>query len=169
MTDNKDYFPTMRELQLIRKYEVTDEACIDLILHKRYGSLKNCLKCGRPSKIYKIGDYRARYGFSCHHQFSPLTGTIFEKSRVPLPIWFEAIYQIYVSEGKVPARELARQLGYVRGKFYSYKTPYRIKQQIVDYLGIDLPKYGGFSYQYSSATNGRYSQADYRKKHNLIV
>lgn len=157
-----DYFPTYRELVVMRRYGFDDIDCIAQLWQKRYGGIQNCPTCGRKAKFYQLNSRRTIYSAgACGHQVSVIAGTIFEKSTQPLSNWFDAIYQIYVSEGKVPARELMRRYG------ISYKSAWRMKHQILDYLHIAMPKFGGFSYQYSSLKNGRYSQPDYIAKHNL--
>ena len=66
----------------------------------------------------------------------PCAGTIFEKSRTPLQIWFYAIFLFISTRHGVSGMELHRQLGVTR------KTAYRMGMQIrqlmskADYHGI---------------------------------
>ncbi len=167
-----DYFPTMRELRMIRKYTMNDKECLDLICHKLTNMV--CPKCGR--KLYWVSTRPKSYmcgssGFG--HSYSPLAHTVFRKTTIPLSAWFEAIYLVYVSDGKVPAAEIGRAAGLIQplqrleADKTGYKTAWRIKHVICAYLGLRQPFGKGWSYKYSSVKNGRYSQEDYKRKHNL--
>ena len=157
-----DYFPTLRELRQVRNYHLDQRTCLSMIWTKRYGQGPDiCPRCGSSEgKWYQLNQ-RLQYVHSCGFQISPLRGTIFEKSSTPLPLWFGMIYDIMASDGKIPAQELKRRYE------VSGKTGWRMKHQILDYLNIQLPKFGGFSYRYSSLENGRHHQVDYIAKHNL--
>ena len=54
----------------------------------------------------------------------PAVGTLFEKSRTPLQLWFYAIYLFTTSRHRVSGKELERQLG------VTYKCAYRMGQEI---------------------------------------
>ncbi len=47
----------------------------------------------------------------CRRQTSVTAGTIFHRSKVPLPVWFLAIYLVAIDKRGVAALTLARQLG----------------------------------------------------------
>ena len=81
-----------------------------------------CPRCGAIDKWYLV-ESRKRFDCStCKYSISPLSGTIFHKSKTPLTKWFEAIYLL--SQEDISAKELQRRLE------VTYKTAYRIKQQI---------------------------------------
>lgn len=164
MEPKADYLPTLRELRYLRKYPVDERALLHLIFTKRYGTPDRCPRCGQAGRVYQ-GNTRPRMfiGAYCGHHTAATAGTIFHKSRIPLHTWFDIIYDIYLSEGKIPVAELYR-----RYPCASYRIMWAIKKKITNYLAIDLPSHAGYSYQYSSKQNGRYYQTDYRKKHNLI-
>lgn len=85
----------------------------------------------------------------CGYHISPIAGTIFEKSKTPLLVWFQAIHLILQSDAKVPAYEIQRQFK------LTYKTAWRMKYLICKYLAIESSKY---NYAFSSKTNGRFYQ-----------
>ena len=96
----------------------TDDVCLDYIFKKKYPTLK----------AYKIAG-RKDYADASGKQYSPLAGTIFEKSSTKLTLWFYAIYLFAVSKNGVSAKELQRQLG------VTYKTAWRMAKQIRSLMG----------------------------------
>ena len=61
----------------------------------------------------------------CGYQCSSIVGTVFEHTKLPLSIWFLAIYLLTQSKNAVSALELKRQLG------VSYKTAWLIKHKLL--------------------------------------
>ena len=61
----------------------------------------------------------------CGYKCSSIVGTVFEHTKLPLPIWFLAIYLMTQSKNAVSALELKRQLG------VSYKTAWSIKHKLL--------------------------------------
>lgn len=93
----------------------TDAHCLDYIFRSRFPDNK--------------GWYRVRTDMSYVHcktgkHIYPLVGTIFQKTRVPLTLWFYAIYLFSTSKNGVSAKELERQLG------VTYQTAWRMASQI---------------------------------------
>lgn len=137
-----DYFPTVKDLTLVQQYP--DELlCLEILAKKKYGSPPICPRCEEKKRLYYIsGTTRWQCGGSKHSCY-PMAGTIFHKSTVPLTSWFKAIDLIYKSLGAVPAIEIQRQIG------VTYKTAWRMKDKICEYLSINK----SYRYQYSSGTN----------------
>ncbi len=96
-----------------------DAACLDFIFNARF-----------PEKqgYYRVST-RMCYSDAKGHQIYPLKGTIFEKTSVPLTLWFHAIFLFYVSKNGVSAAELERQLG------VTYKTAFRMGHKIRSVMG----------------------------------
>ena len=61
----------------------------------------------------------------CHHQSSLIAGTLFAGTKLPLTIWFLAIYLITQEKNGISALELSRELG------VSYNATWRLKQKIM--------------------------------------
>lgn len=87
----------------------TDQACLDFIVQEKWGGIPTCHKCGsiqsyylKSRKIYKCKE--------CSTQYSVIQGTLFEKSRIPLTKWFEAIYFFTTTKG-ISSCQLAKHLG----------------------------------------------------------
>ena len=100
-----------------------DNACLDSILARRYGSAEACPHCGVVGKLARIQGRRA---YACKegcHTY-PCAGTIFEHSSTPLTLWFHAMYLMTATRNGVSAKELQRQLG------VTYKCAWRIGHQL---------------------------------------
>jgi hypothetical protein len=63
--------------------------------------------------------------FLCGYQSSSIAGTVFEHTKLPLSIWFLALYLMTQSKNSVSALELKRQLG------VSYKTAWLVKHKLL--------------------------------------
>ena len=73
-----------------------------------------------PRRIFQCGNR------SCRRQFSVTSGTIFNKTHVPLSKWFRAI--AVIAAGPVPARVLQHELE------VSYQTAWYLRKRIQDAL-----------------------------------
>lgn len=95
----------------------------------RYGKEPKCHKCGRPSHFHPVTNRRAYACQWCGYHLYPCAGTIFEKSRTPLTLWFHAMYLMTSTRNGVSAKELERQLG------VTYKCAWRIGHKIRQLMG----------------------------------
>ncbi|MGB0506874.1 MAG: IS1595 family transposase [Pikeienuella sp.] len=102
----------------------TDEACLDHLFNVRFGQGHSCPKCERDAKWYRLKSEQAYSCQWCGHHIHPMVGTIFEKSRTPLQLWFYAMFLFTTSKHGVSGKELQRQLG------VTYKTAWRMCAQI---------------------------------------
>lgn len=100
-----------------------DDACLDRIMLLRYGKQPYCPKCDKETDFHRIQN-RRQYACSCGYQLAPCAGTIYEKSRTPLTLWFHSMYLMTATRNGVSAKELERQLG------VTYKCAWRIGHQI---------------------------------------
>ncbi len=108
----------------------SDQACLDHLFNVRFGQDHTCPKCERAAKWYKIKAERAYSCQWCGHHLHPTVGTLFEKSRTSLQLWFYAIYLFTTSRHGVPAKELERQLG------VTYKTAWRMGHEIRKHMDL---------------------------------
>lgn len=125
--------------QAVRVWQ--DDDCRHWLWRLRYspdGSHAMCPGCGRRRRFHRL---RCRLSYSCDtcgHQISPTSGTLFEKSSTPLPLWFAAIGLLAgaeagpdagVSAGRsIGAGRLAAELGVSRS------TAARMKRRIAGAL-----------------------------------
>lgn len=93
----------------------TVEDCHTFLINQRWPDGFVCPICGhREAWVVHRQD---RQGIDlyeckqCRRQTSVTAGTVFHRSKVPLPVWFLAIYLVAIDKRGVAALTLARQLG----------------------------------------------------------
>ncbi len=106
----------------------SDDKCLEHLFDVRYGQGHTCPKCERSARWYKIEAERAYSCQWCGNHLHPTVGTLFEKSRTPLQLWFYAIFLFTTTRHGVAAKELQRQLG------VTYKTAWRMGQMIRQHM-----------------------------------
>ncbi|PWE28416.1 IS1595 family transposase, partial [Maritimibacter sp. 55A14] len=105
-----------------------DETCLEHLFNVRFGQGHVCPKCERAAKWYRLQSEQAFSCQWCGHHIHPMVGTIFEKSRTPLQLWFYAIFLFTTSRHGVSGKELQRQLG------VTYKTAWRMAAKIREHM-----------------------------------
>ena len=98
----------------------TDAACLEHLFNVRFGQGHACPECERDAIWYRLQSEQAYSCQWCGHHIHPMVGSIFEKSRTPLQLWFYAIFLFTTSRHGVSGKELQRQLG------VTYKTAHRM-------------------------------------------
>lgn len=88
------------------------EACIEYLERVRWGSEAHCPHCGsmtvaRKEDSGRVGRWNCH---ACNSSFNVLSGTIFEKTRLPLQKWFLAIGLIVNAKKSLSSFQLARDL-----------------------------------------------------------
>jgi transposase-like protein len=89
-----------------------------------------CPHCGGPKRITsrKGGYYRCN---SCKEDFTVRTGTIFERSHVPLHKWIYAMYLLMTVRKGVSSTQLAKEIGITQ------KSAWFVLQRIREACGSD--------------------------------
>jgi transposase-like protein len=72
----------------------------------------------REGRVY----YQCR---ACRHQTTLVSGTIFQGTRLPLKLWFQAFYLLTCTKTNLSALELKRHLG------VNYKAAWRLKHKVM--------------------------------------
>lgn len=95
-----------------------------------------CRVCGDGSRITvrKGGYYRCN---ACKEDFTVRTGTIFERSHVPLHKWLHAMYLVVTSRKGVSSLQLAKEIGITQ------KSAWFVLQRIREACGNDPTMLGG--------------------------
>lgn len=101
-----------------------DDVCLDELWGRRCGHLEHCPDCAASTKWSRVKGRTCFQSQWCGFQVYPFAGSIFEKTRTPLRLWFFAIYLFSVCKNGVSGKELQRHLG------VTSKTAWRIGQQI---------------------------------------
>lgn len=105
----------------------SEDACFDHVMETRYGQDFACIKCGRISRWHRRRG--AKYvQHSCGAVISPLAGTVFHGTKIPLRLWYYALLHFANSQEGVNAGFLGRQLG------ISYLAAFRMAQRIRRHL-----------------------------------
>lgn len=108
----EDYPATLLELE---QRFATDPACREYLFALRWPDGFVCPRCGgRQAWPMKRGLWLCRV---CRHQASVTAGTIFQDTRLPLRLWFRAIWQVTSQKNGASALGVQRVLG-----LGSYKT-----------------------------------------------
>ena len=104
--DHLDYPKNLREFD--RRFAHKD-ACLLFLEQVRWGDDFRCQACG-SQEYWKLstGLRRCR---ACRFKNSVKTGTVFESSRLPLKMWFYAIWWITAQKAVVSALDLQKDIG----------------------------------------------------------
>lgn len=86
-----------------------DAACGDYLEWLRWPAGFVCPRCG-TTRGWRIGDGRWSCG-GCARKVSVTAGTIFDGTRTPLTVWFQAAWQMTVQKNGISALGLQRVLG----------------------------------------------------------
>lgn len=113
--------------------------CREFLEEQRWGSTPACPFCG------VINPYRTNRGFKCREKlcgkkFSVTVGTVYENTKIPLRIWFAAIYLCTSSKKGISSLQAGRQLGITQKsawfmmhrirKMLEEKAPYMLKNVV---------------------------------------
>jgi transposase-like protein len=106
----------------------TDADCLDYLEWLRWPGGFSCPRCGHAGG-WRLGDGRFECA-SCGSRTSVTAGTIFDRTRTPLTVWFTACWLFATQKGGVSALSLQRAL-----EIGSYQTAWamlhRLRQVLV--------------------------------------
>jgi transposase-like protein len=86
----------------------TDEDCLDYLEWLRWPGGFACPRCGH-SGGWRLADGRVECG-GCGRRTSVTAGTIFDKTRTPLTVWFHACWLFTTAKDGISAQHLQRAL-----------------------------------------------------------
>lgn len=108
-----DYPRTFAEF--IKRFD-TEQACLAYVEQIRWPDGFVCPFCGVVAEPWKMGDGKLRCK-TCRKRTSITSGTIFDKTRYPMTMWFHVMWHVVSQKNGVSALGLKRSLG-----FGSYQT-----------------------------------------------
>ena len=129
----------------------TDADCLDYLRWLRWPQGFRCPACGAEGWLASDGRYECSER-DCRCRTSVTAGTIFERTRTPLTVWFQAAWLFATSKDGVSAMALQRQLA-----IGSYQTAWTMLTKLrvaagghdLDRLSgeveVDETLYGGFT------------------------
>lgn len=109
----------------------TEEACLDWLRDYLYPDGIFCKNCDAVTTHHRMNTRPSYSCDRCGRHEHPMAGTIFERSRTPLRLWFHAIYLMASTRCGISAKQLERELG------VTYKTAWRMFTQIRTLLADD--------------------------------
>lgn len=109
-------------LKMERRFS-TETACQKYLFSLRWPEGYVCLRCGgRKSWLTRRGLWLCS---GCRRQSSVTAGTIFQDTRLPLQVWFRAIWQVTSQKTGVSAISIQKALG-----LGSYETAWAMLQKL---------------------------------------
>jgi transposase-like protein len=127
MARNKIQFQKGLSLnEFLEKYG-TETQCYDALYALRWPDGFRCPFCGHD-QCCQLAYRRLQQCNRCQRQTSITAGTIFDSTKLPLTLWFQAIYLLTQNKKGVSAMALHRQLG------ISYNAAWRMKHKLMQVM-----------------------------------
>jgi transposase-like protein len=127
MARNKVQFQKGFSLREFLQHYGTEEQCFNALYAWRWPQGFRCPQCGHDRSC-QLTQRKLQQCNRCHRQTSVTAGTIFEATRLPLTLWFWALYLITQDKKGISAMKLHRQLG------ISYNAAWRMKHKIMQVM-----------------------------------
>jgi len=103
----------------------SEEQCRAVVVASRWPQRFQCPECG--GQRYSLVTTRGLFQCSdCRLQTSPIAGTIFASTKLPLRIWFRALYHMTQTKQGISSIELGRRLGVTQTT--AWKIKHKLKQ-----------------------------------------
>ena len=99
-----------------------NKACLDYLEKLRWPNGFTCPVCNASAQPWRQTRSRLVCS-SCHHQASITSGTIFEKTHVPLTTWLEVAWHMTTAKNGLSAKTVQRTVG------TSYRTAWKMLHQ----------------------------------------
>ena len=129
---------TISTFELFQQYPDAESARLYFERRRWHGHVV-CPHCGSDSRISARGGKRVGYYRcgECRQEFTVRTGTIFERSHVPLHKWLYAMYLVVTSRRGISSMQLAKEIGVTQ------KTAWFILGRLREACGDDVDKLNG--------------------------
>src|SRR5271156_4195897 len=107
----------------------TEEQCRAIVIELRWPDGFECPACG--GHAHSLVKTRGLFQCStCRRQTSPIAGTIFAATKLPLRIWFRAMYHMTQTKQGISRIELGRRLGVSQPT--AWKIKHKLKQVMME-------------------------------------
>jgi transposase-like protein len=124
MAKNHVQFQKGLSLPAFRASYGSEAPCAEALFAWRWPKGFVCPACGHAEGYSEVRTRGLLQCKHCRHQASVTAGTIFAHSKLPLTVWFLAMYLLTQQKNGVSALELKRHLG------VSYNTVWRVKHKL---------------------------------------
>jgi|GEM_PF-2104262 len=115
----------------------TEESCIQHVFDKRFGGEHLCPRCGGRGGWRKQPRKPRVFVHRCGQTLSPLSRTVFDKTKLPLRLWFYAFLHFANTSEGVTSSFLERHLGINRLAVFRLTTRIRLQLAALD-CGVRL-------------------------------
>src|SRR3954465_13544359 len=105
----------------------TEEKCRAVVIASRWPEGFECPACGGQAYC-EVPPRRLFQCNACRRQTSPIAGTIFASTHVPLRLWFRAMYHLTQSKQGISSVALGRRLGVTQ------TTAWKIKHKLAQVM-----------------------------------
>lgn len=102
-----------KNLKELIAYFSDEKKCLAYLEKQLWNGKPVCPHCG-SKRVYRLADgkkFKCGNKKTCDRKFTILVGTIYENTKLPLSIWFAAIYLCTAHKKGVSSHQLARDLG----------------------------------------------------------
>ena len=127
MAKNAVQFQRGMSLAEFLKQYGSEEQCREALLQQRWPDGFCCPDCGHAGHCQLKGRDVLQCN-RCKHQVSPTSGSVFAQTKLPLRIWFLAMYLLTQSKNGMSALSLRRHLG------VSYNTAWLLKHKLMQVM-----------------------------------
>ena len=118
----------LSEPEFERQYG-TEQQCRQIVVASRWPDGFVCPGCG--GRTYSLVNTRGLYQCTaCRRQTSPIAGTIFASTQLPLRTWFRAMYHMTQTKQGISSIERGRRLGVTQTT--AWKVKHKLKQVMME-------------------------------------
>ena len=103
-------FNSFKSLDSVYRHFTTNRICLEWLVKVRWGKVVICPHCG-GIVVYRSKKNVSFHCDECNSNFTPLYGTIFQSTKLPLRKWFAAIWLTINNKKGVSSMMLSRELG----------------------------------------------------------
>jgi len=126
--NNLQFQPGISMSEFIKEYN-SEEQCEAALEKARWPKGFVCQGCkGSRHSSYRRGNRKIFQCSCCRKQVTLTSGTIFHSSKLPLILWFQALYVLTQNKNNVSALELKRILG------ICYHSAWRVKHKLMQVM-----------------------------------
>ena len=124
MTRNPIQFQKGISLNEFLSLYATEDQCFDALYQWRWPNGFLCPHCGHD-QCCQLSSRKLQQCHRCHRQTSITAGTIFDSTKLPLTVWFQAIYFMTQDKKGVSAMKLHRHIkSALRGTYHAIRPKY---------------------------------------------